>query len=168
MNRAAVDALAQASNLELFHLSVILNRLMSDPARILPLRMKLQIGQTVRFVDPQASDVELRMRSAKVVNMKALDVVLQDGGRQWVVPYIAVEIPDTEGVEKSSAPSQPAPRRPCRDDFQVGDSVSFDDTHLRTRMARIIRINQKTATLRCEDGTEWRVAYVYLRPMIDI
>ena len=65
MNRAAGDAFAQASNQELFHLYLILNRLMSDRARIVPLPMKLQIGQTVRFFDPQASDVELRMRSAK-------------------------------------------------------------------------------------------------------
>ncbi|HEY7804647.1 MAG TPA: hypothetical protein VIC30_09490, partial [Orrella sp.] len=69
--------------------------------------------------------------------------------------------------QKESSRPHNAPTRPTRDDFRVGDRVSFEDRYLRTRIGTIIRINQKTATLDCGDS-QWRVSFGVLRPVIDL
>lgn len=142
MNRNLVDILQQASNLELYQLSMILRRLMSDPARILSVRMTLHIGQTVRYLNSQVSGIETAMRSGQVVAMKDTEVTLQDGQQLWRVPYVAIEIPAGNPVETMTKQA-PTARAPGRQDFRVGDTVSFDDKHLRTRVGRIIRLNKK-------------------------
>lgn len=167
MNRNLIDTLQQASNLELYQLSMILHRLMSDPARILSVRKTLQIGQTVRYLNSQASGLEPAMRSGRVVAMKDREVTLQDGQQLWRVPYVAIEMPAGDQVETGAAQASAAPAR-GRQDFRAGDTVSFDDKHLRTRVGRIIRLNKKRATVDCDDGSEWLVNYAQLRPMIDV
>lgn len=46
--------------------------------------------------------------------------------------------------------------------------MSFEDQYLHTRVGVIARINPKTATLDCDDGTQWRVPFGALRPLIDV
>lgn len=166
MNRATIDALSKASNLELFHLSLILQRLMSDPARILPLRMKLHVGQHVRFVDVRVADPEMRMRSGRIIAMKDVEATIQDGKTLWTVPYAAIEMPDVDSSD-ASVSEPPAPKM-GRENFHLGERVCFEDRYLRTQVGRIVRLNKKTASLICEDGLEWRVGYALLRPMIDV
>ncbi len=60
-----IDALNQASSLELFQLSEMLDRLMSDPRRIAAIRVDMRMGQTVRFWNAQSSTMQV----GKVVAM---------------------------------------------------------------------------------------------------
>ena len=46
-----LDALQNASSLELFQLSTLIERLLADPRRIIAVRKDMHLGQTVRFVD---------------------------------------------------------------------------------------------------------------------
>jgi len=168
MNPTTLEALNRASSAELYHLSIVLDRLMSDPARIVQARLKLNVGQQVRFVDWKAPGAALRFRSGTVVAMKDTQIVVQDATTRthWTLPYAAIEIP--AGEPKINREPSPTPPQPRREDFRVGDRVSFEDRHLQTRIGTIVRINQKTATIDSDDGPGWRVSYALLRPVVDI
>ena len=166
MNAALIEALNRATSLELFHLSTILDRLMSDPARIIEIRRPLHLGQAVRFLDGQQAGARMSLRTGQIVAMKDTQLTVQDARtrRLWKLPYAAIEIPD---AASTPAPSAPEPQSPTRADFRLGDRVSFDDRHLQTRIGTIVRINQRTATLDC-DGESWRVSFHLLRHLVDL
>lgn len=191
------DLLDQASSLELFHLSVVIDALLAEPKRIIEIRRHLHIGQTVQFLDIGNPSLELKTVQGRVVALADKEVTLLEVGtrHQWKLPYAAVVLPDpasetarqTTGTaaggfvyaneadqdrsqarpQKESSRPHNEPTRPTRDDFRVGDRVSFEDRYLRTRIGTIIRINQKTATLDCGDS-QWRVPFGVLRPVIDL
>lgn len=166
MNAALIEALNRATSLELFHLSTILERLMSDPARIIEIRRHLHLGQAVRFLDWQQAGAHMSLRTGRIVAMKDTQLTVQDERtrREWKLPYAAIEIPDAGSIP---APSVPEPLPPTRADFRLGDRVSFEDRHLQTRIGTIVRINQRTATLDC-DGQSWRVSFALLRHLVDL
>ena len=168
MDHATLDALNRATSTQLYHLSNIIERLMSDPKRIMQVRIALHLGQEVRFVDWSAPGVELQFRRGTVVVMKDKQVGVKDAisGQVWMLPYAAIEIP--EGSPNKAPEPEPKIVRPGRDDFQKGDRVSFEDSHLQTCIGTIIRINQKTASIEADDGRGWRVSFGLLRHIVDI
>ena len=130
--------------------------------------MHLNLGQRVRFVDRKAPGAALQLRSGTVVAMKDTQLAVQDDVTHavWTLPYTAIEIP--VAGRASQAPTPKAPQRPTRDDFRVGDRVSFEDRHLQTRIGTIVRINQKTATVDCDNEPGWRVSFALLRHIVDL
>ncbi len=169
MDPATLEALNRASSLELFHLSRVIERLMSDPSRIVQIRLHLNLGQRVRFVDGKAPGAALQLRSGTVVAMKDTQLTVQDDATRatWTLPYAAIELP----AGRQAAPQAPTPKpaqRPTRADFRVGDRVSFEDRHLQTRIGTIVRINQKTASVDCENEPGWRVSFGLLRHVVDL
>lgn len=169
MDPATLEALNRASSLELFHLSRVIERLMSDPSRIVQVRLHLNLGQRVRFVDGKAPGAALQLRSGTVVAMKDTQLTVQDDATRatWTLPYAAIELP----ADSRAEPRSPMPRsaqRPTREDFRVGDRVSFEDRHLQTRIGTIVRINQKTASIDCENEPGWRVSFALLRHVVDL
>ena len=58
-----IEALSNASSLELFDLSRIIDRLLADPRRIVAIRNKLNLGKSVRFMDWRTG----QMRAGKIV-----------------------------------------------------------------------------------------------------
>lgn len=168
MYHATLDALNRASSVQLYHLSNIIERLMSDPSRIMQARLALRLGLEVRFVDWTAPGVELQFRQGTVVVMKDKQVGIKDvsTGQVWMLPYAAVEIP--EGTTPHAPEPELKVKRPDRDDFRKGDRVSFEDRHLQTCIGTIVRINQKTASIEADDGRGWRVSFGLLRHVVDL
>lgn len=171
MNEPGIDArllelLQQASNLQLFRLNSVIERMLADPRRILQVRKDLHMGQTVRFMDWRDG----QMRVGKVIAMKGTQLTLQEDGTRssWTVPYTAVE-PSAPGADKPTpAPASAPASRVSRNDFRCGEKVLFEDKHLNTVVGTIVRINQRTATIDPADGTTWRVGFALLRHVVDI
>ena len=69
-----IEALNNATSLELFQLSVLLERLMSDPRRIVAARKDLHLGQVVCFYDERHD----KMREGRIVEMKDAQLTLHD------------------------------------------------------------------------------------------
>ena len=161
-----IDALGRASSLELFRLSTIIERMLADPRRIIAVRTNMHLGQTVRFLDYRDG----QMRSGKVVALKDTQVTLHEDGtpREWKLPYAAIEPPAPPSAQAPSQPATPAAPRPSRNDFRCGEKVSFEDRYLQTQVGTIVRINQRTATIDTDDGTNWRVGFGLLRHVLDI
>jgi hypothetical protein len=166
-NQTLVDALDNASSLELFQLSMLVERLLTDPRRIVALRRLLHLGQVVRFYDWKHD----QMRMARIVQMKDTQVLLQETETrvQWTLPYAAIEPPAPgQHTDAPSPPPQPQPARSLRADFKRGDKVSFVDRHLHARIGVITRVNQRTASVECEHASSWRVPFHMLRHVMDI
>lgn len=164
-----IEALSNASSLELYELSRIIDRLLADPRRIVAIRNKLNLGKSVRFMDWRTG----QMRSGKIVAIKDAQITVhEDGTRsQWKLSYAAID-PGADGdrVERESPTIniQPPPQKPARDDFHRGDKVSFTDKYLQHQVGTIARINQRTASVECEAGTDWRVPFDLLSHVMDI
>jgi len=163
-----LDALQNASSLELFQLSTLIERLLADPRRIIAVRKDMNLGQTVRFVDWRDGS----LREGKVVAMRDTQVTLQDlrERKEWKLPYAAIEppLPDPETRPQAVAPEPPAAPRPTRNDFRCGEKVAFEDKYLQTVVGTIVRINSRTATIDPGDGTQWRVGFGLLRHILDV
>jgi hypothetical protein len=158
-----IELLNRASSLQLFELSAVIEKLLADPRRIIAVRAKMHLGQTVRFLDWR----DAQMRTGKVVALKDTQVTLHEEGtrREWKLPYAAIEPP--EGAVQATPP-QPEPPRPTRNDFRCGEKVAFEDRYLQTQVGVITRINDRTATIDTGDGTKWRVGFALLRHVLDI
>lgn len=162
--------LPMATSEELYQLSWVIEQLLADPRRIVQARSALHLGQQVQYFD--WSDGKLR--AGRVVSMKNDRVTLSDEAskRHLSVPYAAITTeaaapmqPDTEPAH-GTANLAPPPEIGRREDFRVGQRVSFTDRDLQRRVGLILRINQQTATLDC-DGQSWRVAYGLLHHIVD-
>jgi len=163
-----LDALQNASSLELFQLSTLIERLLADPRRIIAVRKDMNLGQTVRFVDWRDGS----LREGKVVAMRDTQVTLQDlrERKEWKLPYAAIEppLPDPATRPQAVAPEPPAAPRPTRNDFRCGEKVAFEDKYLQTVVGTIVRIISRTATIDPGDGTQWRVGFGLLRHILDV
>ena len=163
-----IEALDRATSLELFQLSTVIERMLSDPRRIIAVRLNMHLGQTVRFLDWRDGV----MRDGKVIAMKDTQVTLHEQGsrREWKLPYAAIEPPEAcNRVETAASPeaSRPQPK-PGRNDFRCGDKVSFEDRYMHPMVGEVIRINQRTASVDTGDGRQWRVPFALLRHVLDI
>jgi len=50
----------------------------------------------------------------------------------------------------------------------VGDAVGFQDNQNNDLHGKVIRLNDKTATIRTDKGAVWRVGYEWLHRIIDV
>ena len=161
-----LELLQQASNLQLFQLNSVIERMLADPRRILQVRKDLHLGQTVRFMDWRDG----QMRVGKVVAMKDTQLTIQEQATRsaWTVPYTAAE-PSAPGAPRPAPETTPPPApRAGRNDFRCGEKVAFEDKHLNTVVGVIVRINQRTASIDPGDGMTWRVGFSLLRHVVDI
>jgi hypothetical protein len=163
-----IEALSNASSLELFELSNIIDRLLADPRRIVATLKKLNLGKSVRFMDWRTGE----MRSGKVMAIKGGQVTVQEDGTrsQWKLSYAGIDPGENEERLEGELPpiSEPPKHKPGRDDFRRGDKVSFTDKYLQPQVGTISRINQRTASVDCEGGSSWRVPFAMLRHLMDI
>lgn len=162
---ALIEALNNATSLELYELASLVDRLITDPRRIVAIRKDLHLGQAVRFYDARR-DV---MRLGRVVQMRDAQVTLHDteAGIQWKLPYAAIEPPQPRVTPEPAAPAAPAAPKPTRADFRRGDKVSFTDRHPQVHVGVITRCNPKTASVD-SDGAAWSVSYGALRQVLDV
>lgn len=114
-----------------------------------------------------------QMRLGKIVAIRDDQVTVHEEGTrsQWKLSYAAIDPgADSDRVESESPTIniQPSPQKPGRDDFRRGDKVSFTDKYLQHQVGTITRINQRTASVECEAGTDWRVPFALLSHVMDI
>ncbi len=151
----------QASDLELLQLQTAVEHLLMQPARMIAIRQQLHVGQTVQYLDVRDN----RMHAAKIIEFKPDQLMVHashDGKYKWI-RYAAVGLdPSVEVVQ------QPKEVLPRREDFAVGDTVSFEGRDLIRKFGKISRINQKTASIVCEDGHEWRVSFALLQRVMNV
>lgn len=165
-----IEDLPMATSAELYQLSWVIEQLMADPRRIVQARSQLHMGQLVKYWDWGTG----KLREARIAPIKDRQVTLIDeqSKQRFSVLYAAVVPVDDQQAATSSSPATAAPLRPPpeihhKQDFRVGQRVSFIDQSLRRHVGEIVRINQRTATVHC-DGRAWRVAFALLQHVTNI
>jgi hypothetical protein len=150
--------LRNAPSLDLYELSLMVNRLLSDPVRILEIQKTLCVGAQVEFFHHPTNALE----AGKVLELRQKEALVQLDGTShaWWLPYPAI-VADPAQRPPAAAPAVDATV------FQVGDVVGFTDKYLHEHVGTVVRINQKTVSVGC-DGESWRVARHFLRKVIDI
>lgn len=167
-----IEDLPMATSQELYQLSWVIEQLLADPRRIVQARSQLHLGQQVQYFDW----TDGKLRAARVASMKNSRVTVHDesGKRHLSLPYAAI-VTDAPHVAPAAAAADdglhsarlaPPPEIGRREDFRVGQRVSFTDRNLQHRVALIVRMNQQTATID-SDGQSWRVSFALLRRLVD-
>lgn len=161
MDIRILDSLRQASTIDLYELSVALEKMLADPQRVLEIRRHLNLGVLVSYFSFKRNT----MHQGRVVQLNPSNLVVQDEdtAEQWRLSYAAV-VPLT----RKPSPDMPKVAPMLVSDFRVGETVSFTDKHLRERIGKITRLNSKTCSVDCEDKSQWRVGPNMLRKMIDL
>jgi len=168
-----IEDLPMATSAELYQLSWVIEQLMADPRRIVQARSQLHMGQLVQYWDWGTG----KLREARIVAMKDRQATLIDelSKQRFSVLYAAI-VPAEEqpngSTATSSSPASAAPLRPPpeinrKQDFQIGQRVSFPDQSLKRHVGQIVRLNQRTATVHC-DGRAWRVGFGLLQHVADV
>lgn len=162
MDTRLLDALRNASSLDLYELNLAINQMLSDPKRIFEIRRHLHLGAKVMYFDHRRS----ALAHGHVLQLQPILAIVQDDvtHTQWKLPYTAIVADPASRAE--SAPDVPH-RAVDLTAFKIGDSVSFTDKHLREHVGTITRMNDKTYSLSC-DGERWRVSPRLLRKIIDV
>lgn len=154
-----VASLNQASAFDLFRLRAAIDRVLDQPGWMAAVQSRLRIGQAVDYFDSQANRafkgqvLELRRKQAVV-----LDLATQ---KRWLISYAAINL-DGADVEIREQPKQGL----GRNSVSVGDVVGFVDRNQQQRSGRIVRLNDKTVTLLCNQQ-QWRVAYGLLHRVVE-
>lgn len=160
-----IEALNKATSLELYQLAALIERLMTDPRRIVAIRKDLHLGQIVRFYEARHD----RLLQGRIVDMRDTSLTVQatEYRGEWKLPYAAIEPPEPGAEAPAAAPPSQAVPRPTRADFRRGDKVSFTDRHMQVHVGVIVRCNPKTASV--DTGAEaWTVPYGGLRHVLDV
>lgn len=138
-----IEDLPMATSAELYQLSWVIEQLMADPRRIVQARSQLHMGQLVKYWDWGTG----KLREARIAAMKDRQVTLLDeqSKQRLSVLYAAVVPVDDQQASASPSPAPAAPLRPPpeihhKQDFRVGQRVSFTDQSLKRHVGEIVRI----------------------------
>lgn len=162
MDARLLDLLRNAPTLDLYELSQAIERMLTDPHRILEVRRHLHLGAHIMYFNNRRG----ALAPARIIQLQTSSATVQDDATRvhWKLPYAAI----VADPAHRTAPPQPAPSPPVEvPSFKPGDTVSFTDKHLRERIGTITRVNTKTYSL-LSDGEQWRVPPRLLRKIIDL
>jgi hypothetical protein len=152
-------ALNEASAFELFRMRAAIGVALDEPARLQAIQASLRPGQPIEYFDARANAqrfgtiLELRRKTALIVD--------RDDGKRWLIDYPSINL---DGADVHIR--QPAQRGLNRNEIAVGETVGYLDRNGQQRSGRVIRLNDKTASLAVGDQ-QWRVAYCFLHRVME-
>jgi len=147
-----INTLNSASGFDLFRIKSAIERMLDDPARIIELKTKLRVGMEIEYFD----STENRIIKAVTLSIKRTKVTVKhiDDGACWTIPYYCININEVD----TGISNNPNKRGLGRNEVKVGDKVGFITRDNTEQYGDVIRLNQKTVTLACNEG-QWRVSY---------
>jgi len=155
-----IENLKQASLFDLYRLSVAINHQLENPQRIVEIKKHIKPGQTISYFE----STENRLIEAKVINLKRTQLLVENTHDQqrWTIPLYWVNLDEVNTDIISSSG-----RRLDKSQLRVGDIIGFQNKQNIDVHGEIIRLNQKTATIKTDTDKEWLVGYEWLHLIID-
>jgi hypothetical protein len=155
-----IENLKQASLFDLYRLSVAIDHQLENPQRIAEVKKHIKPGQTISYFEP----TENRLIEAKVINLKRTQLLVENTHDQqrWTIPLYWVNLDEVNTDIISSSG-----KRLHKSQLRVGDMIGFRNRQNVDVYGEIIRLNQKTATIKTDSNKEWLVGYEWLRLIID-
>ena len=157
-----IDALNHASGFDLYRLRTAIDNMIDDPKRLIEMRAKLRLGQTVQWFDSGNN----RLYEGTLIKMKQTRAVISShhDKRRWDIPLCAINIHAVDiAIEQRHKTGL------VRNEIQIGDRVGFVDNDGIECSGEVIRLNQKTVTMvNHADQRSWRVSYALLHKVIEM
>ena len=155
-----LENLKQASLFDLYRLSVAINQQLENPQRIDEIKRRLRPSQIIHYFD----QIENRLIEAKVIRLKRTQLLVENAHdkKQWLIPLYWVNL-NQENTDITTS----AKKELDKSQLKVGEIVGFLDKENNAVYGEIVRLNQKTATIRTNVNTEWRVGYKWLYLIVD-
>lgn len=155
-----LEALDKASAFDLYRLQTAIDNLMDDPRRIIEIKKALRLGQEIEYYDASTN----RMEAAIIEKIKQTKVVIKNlsDGKHWQIPLYMINI---RGGDTTITRSQGDGL--SKNELSVGEIVGFTDRSGIEQHGRVVRLNQKTVTIKSE-RQGWRVPYSLLHKVIDL
>jgi hypothetical protein len=154
-----LQQIRDASGFDLYRISEAINRLLDDPEKIQAAKRQVHPGDEIEYFEASQN----RMVKARLVKFQRTRAWVENllDGKQWDIPYYAINIHNVAvGIIENT------PRGLGRNEIAVGELVGFHDKEGYDRYGRVLRLNQKTVTLACENS-RWRVAYCFLFKVLE-
>lgn len=147
------------SSYQLYRLQTRINFLLEDPQRLKVVARSITPRCEIQYFCVR--DNRCKNAIVEKINRTTVDVIDVEGGERWRIELAAINTGDA--TVRPLAVSG----RLSKQDFSVGQIVGFENRDLEEVIGTIIRLNSKTATLECDLGFKWRVAYSLLRQIFD-
>ena len=157
-----MEQLKQASPFELYRLNEAIYKHLEDEQTIAQIKSRLAPGQLITYFDRG----ENRLIEARVIKLNRTRVLVQHVHdlKKWNIPYYFVNV---DNIDPDIKPG-PEKKGLSKNQLQVGATVGYVSRQNREVYARVLRLNQKTATVEVlSDGSRWRVPYSFLFPVLD-
>ena len=156
-----ISELNKASSFDLYRLQIAISQELANPQRIDAIKEQLKVGQKVSYFD----GAENRLVDAVVVEIRRTRCLLENtsDGKRWTMPFSHINL---AGVD-TDIRNKKRPLGIEKHELKVGDKVGFKDRDNNDLYGRVIRLNQKTATIDVPPKQQWRVAYSFLFFVID-
>ncbi len=154
-----LEALREASAFDLYRLRWAIDRELDDPRWIATVRQRVHPGQALTFFDERDN----RLRSGVLLECRRKQAVVLDreSGQRWLISYAALNVEQADAHIRERAGQGLG-----RHEVQAGETVGFQDREGRPRTGKVLRLNDKTVTLEC-DQQRWRVSYGLLYRLIE-
>ena len=155
-----INDLKQASLFDLYRLGIAINQQLENPQRVDEIKKRLYPGQTICYFEP----AENRLINAKVIRLKRTQVLVENvhDQKKWIIPVYWVNL-DKENTDITTS----SKKRLDKSQLKVGEIVGFHDKENNDVRGEIVRLNQKTATIKTDIKTKWRVGYQLLYLVVD-
>ena len=155
---AILAALREASAFDLYRLRWAIDRQLDDPAWVMAVRMRMNVGMQVAFFDSRDN----AMREGVIIEFRRKHLVVEIVPHQrWLVDYAAINL-DGADADIRERPQQGLGRH----EVHVGDVVGFQDRDGHPHQGEVIKLNDKTVTI-MESSMRWRVGYNLLHRLIE-
>lgn len=153
--------IGNASLFDIYRLKVAMSALLEKPEKIAKIKMNLQIGMHISYFSVRQN----KLVDAVVEEIQRTNVYVRDkrDGQKWGVPFYALNL---ENVNTDIDTKQTRDKFD-RNQFQVGEHISFIGKNDVETNGIITQLNPKTASIITRDGSRWRVAYSHLFKIVE-
>lgn len=158
---AILQELNKASLFDLHRLQSAIYQELLNSERIEAVKAQLKIGQAVSYFDPQSNC----LIDAVILNMQKTRCLVRNikDQKNWNIPFYYLNLDDVDADIQAAKNSVGIPKN----SLKVGAKVGFKDRDNSEHFGEVIRLNQKTATIKTSTGGRWRVHFCYLFPVIE-
>jgi len=156
-----LEALNKATLFDLHRLQSAIYQELLNPERIDAIKIQLKPGQHISYFDETLNC----LIDAVVIQPKKTRCLvknLKDGNR-WDIPFYYINLDDVDTDIKPTKHQAGIPKAALK----VGDTVGFKNKDQVDVYGKVIRLNQKTATIQIDMQNQWRVSYSLLFPVLD-
>lgn len=147
-----IESLKQVSLFELFKIKHFINKILDDPIKLQEIRNTLHLKQEVKYFDTSLN-CEITAIIEKINKSTVFARNINDG-KYWTIPFYMLNVTGIQSELKN--PNGKVDRLTLK----VGESVGFVN-HIDNEefYGIVVRLNQKTATVKLSTGEFWRVYY---------